>query len=63
MLTGALLPTEKYPLVFIGAYSSGPMHQDTLRLAKKRFKIYKDPLEAWTVTSRLVYEYEKSIGI
>lgn len=60
---GKKLSTEKHPLVFIGAYPSGPMHQNTLRLAKKRFKIYKDPLEAWTVTSRLVYEYEKSIGI
>lgn len=60
---GKMLVTEKQPVAFIGAYPSGPMHQETLMLAKHKIKIYKDPLEAWTVASRLIYEYEKNTCI
>jgi rRNA small subunit pseudouridine methyltransferase Nep1 len=51
------------PVVLVGAYPSGPMESDTLILANEQFSIYCEALESWTVTSRLVYEFEKNSGI
>jgi rRNA small subunit pseudouridine methyltransferase Nep1 len=51
------------PVVFIGAYPNGPMEPDTLKLADEHCSIYHEVLESWTVTSRLVYEFEKNSGI
>jgi len=57
------LVVEERPLIFIGAYPHGPMQPETLSLADDAMSVYNEPLEAWTVTSRLVYEYEKASGI
>jgi rRNA pseudouridine-1189 N-methylase Emg1 (Nep1/Mra1 family) len=38
------------------------MQPETLSQADEAVSIYSEPLEAWTVTSRLVYEYEKASG-
>ena len=57
------LAAEESPLVFIGAYPHGPMQPETLSQADEAVSIYSEPLEAWTVTSRLVYEYEKASGV
>ena len=48
------------PAVFIGAYPSGPMEGDTLALADEAVSIYPKALEAWVVTSRLIYEFERA---
>ena len=50
------------PAVFIGAYPSGPMEDETLSLADEAVSIYHEPLEAWVVTSRLIYEFERASG-
>ncbi len=57
------LAAEESPLVFIGAYPHGPMQSETLSHADEAVSIYDEALEAWTVTSRLVYEYEKASGV
>ena len=57
------LAAEESALVFIGAYPHGPMQPETLSQADEAVSIYSEPLEAWTVTSRLVYEYEKASGV
>ncbi|NIN66370.1 MAG: 16S rRNA methyltransferase, partial [Anaerolineae bacterium] len=41
------------PAVFVGAYPSGPMEEETLALADEALSVYAEPLEAWTVVSRL----------
>jgi rRNA small subunit pseudouridine methyltransferase Nep1 len=57
------LSEEKKPLVLIGAYPNGAMRPETLAEADERVSIYPETLEAWTIVSRLIYEYEKTIGI
>jgi rRNA small subunit pseudouridine methyltransferase Nep1 len=56
-----MLIKEENPSVFIGAYPSGAMNPDVLGLANDVYSIYPEMLEAWTVTSRLIYEYEKRV--
>ena len=54
------LTSEKAPAVFIGAFPHGSMAEETLALTDEAVSIYPEPLEAWVVTSRLIYEYEKA---
>ncbi len=51
------------PAVFVGAYPSGPMEEETLALADEALSVYAEPLEAWTVVSRLLYECEGRLGL
>jgi rRNA small subunit pseudouridine methyltransferase Nep1 len=57
------LAAESNPLVFIGAYPHGAMRDETLALADDKVSIYRDVLEAWVITSRFVYEYERALGL
>lgn len=54
------LAKEANPAVFIGAYPSGPMEDVTLSFADEAVSIYPEALEAWVVTSRLIYEFERA---
>jgi rRNA small subunit pseudouridine methyltransferase Nep1 len=58
-----LLAGEENPLVFLGAYPHGAMREETLAEADEAVSIHPEALEAWVVTSRLVYEYEKACGL
>jgi len=55
------LSAETNPVVFIGAFPHGPMRDETLSLADEAVSIHTEPLEAWVVTSRLIYEFEKAL--
>jgi rRNA small subunit pseudouridine methyltransferase Nep1 len=55
------LSQEAKPLVFLGAYPRGPMDEDILSQTDKSVSIYPEALEAWVVTSRIIYEYEKLV--
>jgi rRNA small subunit pseudouridine methyltransferase Nep1 len=57
------LAAETSPLVLLGAYPNGPMREETLKEADEAVSIYPEALEAWVVTSRLIYEYEKATGL
>ena len=57
------LAAETKPLIFIGAYPHGAMREETLAEADEAVSIHPMALEAWVVTSRLVYEYEKATGL
>lgn len=59
----SMLALEDNPLVLIGAYPNGPMDEATLSVADEVYSVHSEPLEAWTVTSRIIYEYEKSLQI
>jgi rRNA pseudouridine-1189 N-methylase Emg1 (Nep1/Mra1 family) len=39
------------------------MREETLAEADEAVSIHPEALEAWVVTSRLVYEYEKACGL
>ncbi len=58
-----LLSNETKPMVLIGAYPKGPMKFETLNLADEVYSVYPESLEAWTITSRIVYEYERATGL
>ena len=58
-----MLASEENPLVLIGAYPNGPMEESTLAEADEVYSVYPEPLEAWTVTSRIIYEYEKFLEL
>lgn len=51
------------PAVFIGAYPSGPMDRKTLSLVDEACSIYPEALDAWVVTSRLIYEFERASSL
>ncbi|KON30091.1 hypothetical protein AC482_04790 [miscellaneous Crenarchaeota group-15 archaeon DG-45] len=55
-----LLAEEDSPAVLIGAYPSGPMEEGTLSLADEAASIYREALDAWVVTSRLIYAFERA---
>ena len=58
-----LLSEELNPMILIGAYPKGSMNGETLDVADEVFSVYPESLEAWTITSRIVYEYERKIGL
>jgi len=60
---GRALAQETAPMAFIGAYPSGALSPETAALADARVSVYPVALEAWTVTSRLLYEVEKGSGV
>ncbi len=51
------------PAVLIGGFPHGTFSDETLKLADEVFCIDPEMLEAWTVVSRVVYEYERAISI
>jgi rRNA small subunit pseudouridine methyltransferase Nep1 len=53
------LSKESSPALLIGAYPAGPMNSEVLKEADEVYSVYPETLEAWTVTSRIIYEYEK----
>ncbi len=55
------LSTQETPAVFIGAFPHGPMKDETLSLSDEAVCIHPEALEAWVVTSRLIYEFEKAL--
>lgn len=57
-----MLAIESNPVVFIGAYPTGPMSPKVLELVDEVYSVYPESLEAWTVTSRIIYEYEQQIN-
>jgi len=57
------LSEKEKPAVVIGGFPRGHFSETTIRLAKEVVCIDPEMLEAWTVTSRVVYEYERSLSL
>jgi rRNA small subunit pseudouridine methyltransferase Nep1 len=57
-----ILLTEERPVVLIGAFPHGPMAEETLSLADDVVSIHPEAFEAWVVTSRLIYEFERALS-
>ena len=58
----AIQPMEN-PAVMIGAFAHGQFKKETTQRANEVVCVDSEMLEAWTVTSRLVYEYEKAVSL
>ena len=57
------LSAEKMPVVIIGAFPHGHFTEATTNLADEVICIDPEMLEAWTMTSRIIYEYERTISL
>ena len=57
-----LLDKER-PAVIIGGFPRGHFSETTIKLASEVVSIDPEMLETWTLTSRVVYEYERAISL
>jgi rRNA small subunit pseudouridine methyltransferase Nep1 len=57
------LPREKQLAVIVGGFPHGHFSKATLMLANETVCIDQDMLETWTVTSRIIYEYERALSL
>ena len=57
------LSNEEKPVVIIGGFPHGHFSAITLQLVDKLVRIDSEMLEACTVTSRVIYEYERAISL
>jgi len=57
------LSEKERPAVVIGGFPRGHFSETTIRLAKEVICIDPEMLEAWTVTSRVIYEYERALSL
>ncbi|RJS84914.1 16S rRNA methyltransferase [Candidatus Bathyarchaeota archaeon] len=57
------ISSSECPAVIIGAFPAGSFEDSTLKLADDVISIDPETLNAWTVTSRVIYEYEVSVGL
>jgi len=57
------LSSEEMPVVIIGAFPHGHFTEPTRRLADEIICVDPEMLEAWTLTSRVIYEYERAISL
>jgi rRNA small subunit pseudouridine methyltransferase Nep1 len=54
---------KKNPVAIIGGFPHGTFSENTTKLANEVIAIDREMLETWTVTARVIYEYEKQIGL
>ncbi len=54
---------KQRPAVIIGGFPHGHFSETTIRLADEVVCIDSDMLETWTLTSRVIYEYERAISL
>jgi len=53
----SLTETER-PAVMIGCFARGHFTERNIMLADGVFRVDREPLDSWVVTSRIIYEYE-----
>jgi len=51
------------PLVIVGAFPGGRFSEETLSIASELVSIDSEVLDTWTVTARIIYEYERLMGL
>lgn len=54
---------QESPAVIVGAFPHGGFSKKTIEIADLAVSIDPEMLEAWTVTSRVIYEYERLIKL
>jgi rRNA small subunit pseudouridine methyltransferase Nep1 len=59
----SVLQSKHRPVVIVGGFAHGPFSETTIQLVDDFFCVDPEMLEVWTITSRVLYEYEKSLSI
>ncbi|MEM1587148.1 MAG: 16S rRNA methyltransferase [Candidatus Bathyarchaeia archaeon] len=57
------LAGEDRPAVLVGGFPHGEFSEGIIRLANETVCVDPEVLEAWIVVSRIIYEYERAIGL
>lgn len=57
------LASEEHPVVVVGGFPHGHFSQEVLQHLDELVSIDPEPLEAWVVVSRVVYEFEKALDL
>lgn len=57
------LQAKGRPVVIIGGFPHGRFSQSTIKLADEVVSVDSEMLEAWTLTSRVIYEYERGLSL
>lgn len=57
------ISSENEPIVIVGGFPHGHFSEATLRLANDVVSIDPEMLETWTVTSRIIYEFERAVSL
>jgi rRNA small subunit pseudouridine methyltransferase Nep1 len=57
------ISVENKPIVIVGGFPHGHFSETTAKLADDIVSIDSDMLETWTVTSRIIYEFERAISL
>jgi rRNA small subunit pseudouridine methyltransferase Nep1 len=57
------LQAKQRPAVIVGGFPHGHFSETTIQLADEVVCVDSEMLEAWTVTSRVIYEYERSLSL
>ncbi|PVX24350.1 MAG: 16S rRNA methyltransferase [Candidatus Bathyarchaeum sp.] len=55
------IQTKQHPAVIIGGFPHGHFSQTTAHLVDETVCVDSQMLEAWTITSRIIYEYERTL--
>jgi rRNA small subunit pseudouridine methyltransferase Nep1 len=54
---------KKNPVAVVGGFPHGTLSENVTKLADEVTSIDREMLEAWIVVARVVYEYERQIGL
>ena len=57
------LSEKERPAVIIGGFPHGRFSEKTVRLASEVVRVDPEMLETWTLTSRVIYEYERAVSL
>jgi len=57
------LQTKRRPAVIIGGFPHGHLSETTVQLADEIISVDSEMLEAWTLTARVIYEYERALSL
>ena len=57
------MQTKQKPAIVIGAFPHSTFSETTTQLADELVCVDSEMLEAWTITSRAIYQYEQSISL
>lgn len=54
---------KKNPMAIVGGFPHGTFSETTFKPADQVVAIDREMLETWTVTARIIYEYERQTGL
>lgn len=57
------LAMEESPVVLVGGFPHGEFSESAIKIANEVVCVDPEVLEAWVVVSRIIYEYERALGL